>query len=73
MNLLARALQGIGDTAPLITAELQMHLHGALDRSKRAELSRRIRGKYANLIPSSEDFVTLKAEELALEERRSRA
>ncbi len=50
-----------------------MHLHGELDRSKRAELSRRIRGKYANLIPSSEDFVTLKAEELALEERRSRA
>jgi len=39
------------------------------ERSRRAALSRAIRGKYAHLGISSDDFAARKAEEIALEDR----
>ncbi|HWS54929.1 MAG TPA: hypothetical protein VN228_12410 [Pyrinomonadaceae bacterium] len=41
-------------------------------REGRAEVARAIRGKYAHLPTSSEAFAARKAEEIALEDRRSR-
>lgn len=43
-----------------------------LTRLERIALSRRIRGKYAHLSTSSDDFIARKSEEIALEDRRSR-
>ncbi len=41
------------------------------ERARRAALSRTIRGKYAYLGTSSDDFAARKQEEIALEDRRS--
>lgn len=43
------------------------------ERSRRAALSRAIRGKYAHLGVSSDDFAARKAEEVALEDRHTAA
>ncbi len=54
----------------------ELHLSGsdpdATERARRAALSRTVRGKYAHLGASSADFAARKAEEIALEDRRSR-
>lgn len=42
-----------------------------LDVDARRDLARSIRGKYAHLPISSDDFAARKAEEIALEDRRS--
>lgn len=42
------------------------------ERSRRIALSRTIRGKYAHLGTSSDDFAARKAEEIEIEDRRSR-
>jgi len=39
------------------------------ERSRRAALSRAVRGKYAHLGVSSDNFAACKAEEIALEDR----
>ncbi len=41
------------------------------EQSRRLALSRTIRGKYAHLNTSSDDFAAQKAEEIALEDRHS--
>lgn len=41
------------------------------ERARRAALTQHIRGKYAHLPTSSEEFARYKAEEIALEDRRS--
>ena len=43
------------------------------EQSRRAALSRAIRGKYAYLGVSSDDFAARKAEEIALEDRHTAA
>jgi hypothetical protein len=43
----------------------------AAEQSRRLALSRTIRGKYSHLPTSSDDFAARKAEEIALEDRRS--
>ena len=47
---------------------IERETHGS-EQSKRAALSRSIRGKYAHLGVSSDDFAAQKAEEIALEDR----
>lgn len=42
------------------------------EQARRADLIRSIRGKYAHLQTSSDDFAARKAEEIELEDRRSR-
>lgn len=42
----------------------------AAEQARRIEAAQHIRGKYKNLIPSSEDFLARKHEEVELEERR---
>lgn len=48
-------------------------VHGSLspEQRRRADIIRSIRGKYAHLPTSSDDFAARKAEEIALEDRRS--
>lgn len=42
----------------------------AAERARRIEAAQRIRGKYKDLLPSSEDFLARKHEETEREERR---
>ena len=43
------------------------------EQARRAALIRSIRGKYAHLPTSSDDFAARKAEEIALEDRRDQS
>lgn len=54
----------------LLCEMLSREQHDA-ERTRRAAMSRQIRGKYAHLSTSSEDFARRKAEEIAMEDRRS--
>lgn len=49
----------------------QRQLRDVLDREARAAEVRRIQSKYARLGVSSDDFAARKAEEIALEDRRT--
>lgn len=60
------------DEQQLLREMLDREQHDA-ERARRADLSRQIRGKYSHLPTSSDDFARLKAEEIALEDCRSRA
>jgi len=40
------------------------------ERARRASLARAIRGKYRDVLTSSEEFAARKAQEIALEDRR---
>lgn len=74
MSLLYEKLEEVKRTAPqerVLSVERQMYLHEGLSSAERAALSRRIRGKYVHLLPSSDAFAELKAEEIMLEDRRS--
>jgi len=51
---------------------LERETHNS-EQSRRAALSRSIRGKYAHLGVSSDDFAAHKAEEIALEDRHRAA
>lgn len=55
-----------------LTTDERQQLLEVLEREQRAELVRRVRGKYANLGVSSEDVLRNKAEEIELEERIDR-
>lgn len=52
--------------------EERQSLLDALEPEQRAEIVRSVRGKYAHLGVSTEDVIRMKAEEIELEERRSR-
>lgn len=51
--------------------EMLDYEHRSAEREMRAAVSRAIRGKYAHLGVSSDDFAARKAEEIALEDRRT--
>jgi len=51
--------------------EMLEHETHSSEQSRRATLSSSIRGKYAHLGVSSDDFAARKAEEIALEDRHS--
>lgn len=62
--------------ARALSPEEQRQLREALDREVRAseqaerdKLANNIRGKYAHVLTSSEEFATRKADEVALEDR----
>jgi hypothetical protein len=70
-------LEQLIEEAKSLTPDEQRQLREALDRGLRAaeqaerdRLASSIRGKYANVLISSEEFTALKAEENALEDRR---
>jgi hypothetical protein len=76
MSLLLEKLEEMKSVPPnerMHSSARQHYLHERLEREERLTLSRQIRGKYADLIPSSDAFAALKAEEIALEERRGGA
>ena len=82
---MSATLDKIIEEVRALSPEEQQQLREMLERetrsfeqSRRAALSRTIRGKYAHLGVSSDDFAARKAEEIALEdrhraERRSRS
>jgi metal-dependent amidase/aminoacylase/carboxypeptidase family protein len=51
---------------------LKEDVHAA-ERAARIEASRRIRGKYKNILSGTEEFMARKREEVELEERRYEA
>jgi regulator of replication initiation timing len=70
-------LEQIIEEAKSLTLEEQRQLREALDKEARTaeqeerdRLASSIRGKYANVLSSSEEFAARKAEEIALEDRR---
>ena len=64
-------LEQVIEEAKSLTPEEQRQLREALDKEARTAELRRIQGKYANALTSSEEFARRKAEEIALEDRRS--
>lgn len=73
MSLLLEKLEEMKSLPPderAPSAARQHYLYERLEREERRTLSRQIRGKYAHLLPSSDDFAALKANEIAQEERR---
>jgi hypothetical protein len=52
--------------------QLQEILNIDAERERRMKLSSTIKGKYANLMSSSDDFCARKTEEIELEDRRSK-
>jgi hypothetical protein len=70
------SLEQVIEEAKSLTPEEQRQLREALDEEKRSieqaerdRLASSIRGKYVDVLSSSEDFAARKAEEIALEER----
>lgn len=68
-------LEQVIEDAKSLTPEEQHQLREALDEEKhsaeqaeRDRLASSIRGKYANVLSSSEEFAARKAEEIALED-----
>jgi hypothetical protein len=75
---MSATLDKIIEEVRALSPEEQQQLREMLEREthnseqeKRAALSRSIRGKYAHLGVSSDDFAARKAEEIALEDRHS--
>jgi hypothetical protein len=73
---MSATLDKIIEEVRTLSPEEQRQLREMLDReaqaseqSRRAALSRSIRGKYAHLGVSSDEFAARKAEEIALEDR----
>lgn len=69
-NSLEEISERLRDVPPeerVLSAEERRQLFNRLER---IALSRRIRGKYAHLPTSSNDFAARKIEEIALEDRR---
>lgn len=66
-------LETIMEEVKSLTVEERQRLLEALEQEQRAELVRSVRGKYAHLGISSEDVRRNKAEEIELEERRSKS
>jgi hypothetical protein len=69
-------LERVIEDAKSLTLEEQRQLREALDEEKRSieqaerdRLASSIRGKYVDVLSSSEDFAAQKAEEIALEDR----
>ena len=70
-------LEQVIEEAKSLTPEEQRQLREALDtqahsveQAERDRLASSIRGKYANMLTSSEEFAARKAEEIALEDHR---
>jgi hypothetical protein len=57
------------DEQQRLLERLEQETH-ASERARRAELSRQIRGKYRNVLSSTEEFMTRRARETAEEDRR---
>jgi len=55
-----------------LTPEERQELLETLEQEQRAELVRRVRGKYAHLGVATDEVVRIKTEEIDLEERRGR-
>jgi hypothetical protein len=73
----SRRLEEIIEEAKTLSPDEQRRLREALEKEERSaeqlerdRLANSIRGKYANVLTSSEDFAARKAEEIALEDRR---
>jgi hypothetical protein len=73
----SRTLEEIIEAVKALSPDEQRQLREALEKDSRSaeqlERDRRansIRGKYANVLTSSEEFAARKAEEIALEDRR---
>ena len=64
-------LEQLIEDAKTLTPEEQGKLREVLDKEARTAELRRIQNKYANMLTSSEEFAARKAEEIALEDRRS--
>lgn len=64
-------LEQVIEEVKSLTPEEQRQLREALEKELRTAELRRIQGKYSNVLTSSEEFAARKAEEIALEERRS--
>ena len=74
---MSATLDRIIEETKSLTPEEQQQLRAALDaqvrpaeQAERDRLASQIRGKYADLLSSSEEFARRKAEEIALEDRR---
>lgn len=66
-------LEQVIEEAKSLTPEEQRQLREALDKEARTAELRRLQGKYANVLSSSEDFAARKVEEIALEDRQSQS
>lgn len=73
----SRTLEEIIKEAQALSPDEQRQLREALEKephsteqSERDRLATAIRGKYADVLTSSEEFAARKAEEIALEDRR---
>jgi hypothetical protein len=73
----SRTLEEIIKEAKALSPDEQRQLREALEKephsaeqSERDRLATAIRGKYADVLTSSEEFAARKAEEIALEDRR---
>ncbi len=74
---MSATLDRIIEETKSLTPEEQQQLRAALDaqvrpaeQAERDRLASQIRGKYADLLSSSEEFARRKSEEIALEDRR---
>jgi hypothetical protein len=73
----SRSLEEIIEEVKTLSPDEQRQLREALakesgsaEQLEREQLANSIRGKYANVLTSSEEFAARKAEEIALEDRR---
>jgi hypothetical protein len=64
------ALEKVLEKAKELTTDKQRRLIETLEKELRTAELRRIQGKYANVLSSSEEFALRKAEEIELEDRR---
>lgn len=74
------ALDKILEELPGLSLEERQHLREVLERESMAprvppdpEVIRGIKGKYADVLSPSEDFIARKAQEIDLEDRRRRS
>ncbi len=73
LDRIVEEVRGLPPNERQLLSEMLFREQHLAERSRRAALSRQIRGKYAHLPTSSEDFARRKTEEIVMEDRRSRA
>lgn len=71
-DFLEKMLTLVPDDKQRLLEGLNANKHDTVEAAGRAQLARNVRGKYAHLPTGSEAFAARKAEEIRLEDRRSR-
>ena len=66
----SRTLEEIIEAVRALSSDEQRQLREVLEKEARTAELRKIQGKYANVLTSSEEFAARKAEEIELEDRR---